>query len=196
MSVVLLISDSHQFIRRAKHRKGEAGRIRQLSQPRLNGGVGDVPAVPTQKYIHFVNGGERDVGGVAVGSGGQQARAENLLGQRVGLIGQIQQRDFSHEFDSLICHRRLTAADFVEDDLRGEKFVLLAFQIPPVTGELLMGSLDQIARRSCDNVARYRAFDVDAHGVQFGLFVMALANPHPAFGHPRPSDGRGWPKAG
>lgn len=166
MSVVLLISDSHQFVRRAKHGKGEVGRIRLFPQPGLNGGVGNVPTVPTQKYIHFVNGGECDVGGVAIGSGGQQARTENLLGQRLGTIGQVEQRDFGHEFDAQSGHRCLAAADFVDDDLRGEKLVLLALKISPVAGELLAGRLQKVACRTRRNVARYRAFDVDAHGMQ------------------------------
>src|ERR1044071_4261172 len=35
------------------------------------------------------------------------------------------------------CFGFFALCDFVEDDLRGEKFVLLALQIPPVARELL-----------------------------------------------------------
>jgi len=42
--------------------------------------------------------------------------------------------------------------------------MLCAFQIPPVAGQLLAGGLQEVASRARNNVARYRAFDVDAHG--------------------------------
>ncbi len=67
MSVVFLIVIFHQFFRRANHGKGEARNLDQAPQARLNGGICIVPAVPTQKYIHFVGAGEGDVRGVAVG---------------------------------------------------------------------------------------------------------------------------------
>ena len=47
-----------------------------------------------------------------------------------------------------------------------EKFVMLAFQIPPVAGKLLAGGLQKVAGRSRHNVARDRAFDV--FGLGFG----------------------------
>src|SRR6266545_331968 len=65
MSVSLLIFFFQQFFRCANHWKGEAGGISQFSQFGLNECIGYVPAVPTQKYIHFVNCGEGDVRGVA-----------------------------------------------------------------------------------------------------------------------------------
>lgn len=55
-----------QFFRRANHRKDEIGNLGQLSQFRLNECVGEVPAVSTKKYIHFVNRGEGDVSSVSV----------------------------------------------------------------------------------------------------------------------------------
>ena len=147
MPVVLLIGDSHQFIRRVNLRKGIALLRDEFAQPPDDGGVGDVPAIPCQQHIHFVNAGERDVGRVAVRRGRQQPRAKNLLGQRIGLISQIQQRGVSHEFEAALGHRAFSGGDFVEDNLRGEKLVLLALQIPPVAGELLEGGLQEGAGR-------------------------------------------------
>ena len=43
-------------------------------------------AIPTQEYIHFVNCGERDVRGVAVGVSGQQAGGEDFLRERIGFV--------------------------------------------------------------------------------------------------------------
>ena len=94
-----------------------------------------------QEYIHFVNRGERDVGGVAVGIGGQQAGGEDFLRERIGFVRQVQQFDLSHHVQPLLRHCRFAVGDFVENDLRREKFMLLAFQFPPVAGELLAGGL-------------------------------------------------------
>ncbi len=73
MSVNLLIFFFQQFFRCTNGRKGEAGGIIQFSQLGLNECIGDVPAVPSSQYIHFVNRGEGDVRGVAVGLGWQHA---------------------------------------------------------------------------------------------------------------------------
>jgi hypothetical protein len=60
-----------------------------------------------------------------------------------------------------------------------------ALQVPPIFGELLTGGLQEVAGRTRDNVARYRAFNVDAHVVQFCLLAASGWPPDAAGAPPR-----------
>lgn len=88
----------------------------------------------------------------------------------------------------------ITACALVEDDLRGEKTVLLALQVPPIPGQLLTRRLQPDAGGARNDVARYRAFDVDTHGVHFFYSLPVPAGPReppcptgsPARFHPAP----------
>ncbi len=92
--------------------------------------------------------------GVAISGGGKQPGLQHVGGERFNVRRRNQQREASHEFEPAFGHRRFTAGDFVEDDLRGEKFVLWAFQIPPIARELLVGGLNQISCGPGNDVAR------------------------------------------
>jgi hypothetical protein len=70
-------------------------------------------------------------------SAGSTPERRIVFGQRIGIVREIQQFDLRHQFESLPGHCRIAAGNFIENDLRGEKLLLLAFQIPPVAGELL-----------------------------------------------------------
>src|SRR6266511_5786901 len=100
MSVVLLMIVVHQFFRRANHRKREAGSIGQPSQTRLKGGVRNVPAIPTQEYIHFVDAGEGDVRGIAVRGGGEKPGRQNLSRQSLRFVGHLEQRNSLQKLQS------------------------------------------------------------------------------------------------
>ena len=116
-----------------------------------------------------MHGRQRDVGSVAVGGGGQKAGVENFAAQFVGGSGWFKQGNATQELQPLTGHRRLAVGNLVQHDLRSEKFVMLAFQIPPIAGELLAGGLQKVAGGARNDVARYRAFDVDAHGQSLRL---------------------------
>lgn len=56
----------HEFFRRGQRRKRVAALLDQSPQSLLNGDVRIVPAIPRQKYIHFMDGCERNVGSIAI----------------------------------------------------------------------------------------------------------------------------------
>jgi hypothetical protein len=58
----------------------KAGGVCQFSQFCLNEGIGYVPTVPTQKYIHFMNRGEGNVRGVPFGGASQFLEGSKLGG--------------------------------------------------------------------------------------------------------------------
>jgi len=161
---------------------GEAESLDQMPQSGLDGSVGDVPAVPTQKYIHFVGAGESDVRGVAVGSGRQKPRGQNFAGEFLHVVGHLQQRNGLQGFQPELSHRFFAKCDFIKNYLRREKFVFLTLQIPPIAGELLACGLQEVASGTRNDVARYRALDVDAHVVQ--LVDLTLTRPAATLSHP------------
>ena len=65
--------------------------------------------------------------------------------------------------DPLNPERVASGTDFIERQLRSEKSMVFALEIPPVARELLAGGLQEVPRRTGNHVARNRAFDVDAH---------------------------------
>src|SRR6266446_9004766 len=116
-----------------------------------------------------MNSGEGNVRGVAVRTGGQKSRPKHMAGERFGGRRQIQYGESGHEFEAALRHRAFSSGNFVEHDLRGEKLVPGALQVPPIFAELLASSLQKVASRARNDVARNRAFNVDAHVVLTGF---------------------------
>ena len=87
---------------------------------------------------------------------------ENAVGEGFSSRRQIQYGQSGQEFETALGHHSFPSGNFVESDLRREKLVLVAFQVPPVAGQLLTGGLQEVAGRTRNNVTRKRAFDADA----------------------------------
>jgi len=143
-----------------------------MAKPPHDGCIGDVPTIPREQYIQAVSVGEGNVRGVAISGGRKESGLKNLVGQRFSGGRQVQHSDASHEFDTALRHDAFSSGDFVENNLGGEKFVLLALQIPPVAGELLARGLDEVTRGTRHDVAWYRALDADAHGRSLRLSLF------------------------
>ncbi len=136
--------------------------------------AGGTPALPSEISEPQVCGGGRrrcDGRGGADGGRRQKPGGEDFLGEFLHFVGHRQERNGLQEVEPKVRHRFFSEGNFGEDNLRGQQFVLLAFQIPPVAGELLAGGLQKVTGGARNDVARYRAFHVDAHVVQFCLLV-------------------------
>lgn len=89
---------------------------------------------------------------------------KNAVSECFSVDCQIQHGESGNEFEAAFRHFAFSGRNFVEDNLRREKFVLRPPQVPPVAGELLAGGLQNVAGRARNEIARNRALNVNAHG--------------------------------
>lgn len=68
---------------------------------------------------------------------------KHLLGERFSGGCQIQHSQSSHEFQPALGHLAFSVGDFVQHDLRSEKFVPRALQVPPIFGDLLAAACNK-----------------------------------------------------
>jgi hypothetical protein len=101
--------------------------------------------------------------GIAISGRGEKPGSKDSPREFLHFISHGQEWNGLQAFEPKLSHRFFSESNFVEHDLRGEKLVPVALQVPPISGELLASGLQKVAGRARDNVARYRAFDVDAH---------------------------------
>ena len=90
-------------------------------QPVGNEGIGDVLAVPSQKKIHPVNACCGKVRCVANGDLRQNAVNDQLGGESVHFLVQVEQRDVGQKLKAFGCFGRLAFTGFVEHELGGEE---------------------------------------------------------------------------
>ena len=81
-----------------------------------------------------MDGSQRDVGGITFRPSRKEAGVKDFTAQFICRAGRFKQWKAAQQCQSSAGHHYLAIGDFVQYDLRRKKFMLLAFQIPPVAG--------------------------------------------------------------
>ena len=128
-------------------------------------GICDVLAIPSEEIIHFPNDRHRNVQGIAefvlrniasikIKSGKFQAwLVDGKHAKRTGVF---------HPFCGMA---GISRCDFVENDLRKDTVKTWHGILPPVPGDFLSGSHDDVSARAGHQVAQNCGFDIDGfHG--------------------------------
>ena len=122
-------------------------------------GIGDVFAIPCQKKIHPVNTRGGKMRCVANGELRQNAVNDQLGGESVHFLVQVEQRHVGQKLQAFRCLGGIADTGLVEYQLRREEVKLVPLAIPPLAGEFLSRELQQIAGRPRDIEARNGGLD-------------------------------------
>jgi len=131
-------SDLHQFSGCADERAGEAELAAHSFDAALDMQVVNVDAVPREKILHAVNGGEGNVDGIARGFDRDGVFDEQVLRQGIG-PGRIGKLRDACEFTPAFRHElRVSLRSLAQGDAGNEQAVVLPLGVPPLAGRLLV----------------------------------------------------------
>jgi hypothetical protein len=122
-------------------------------------GVGDVGAVPREKVVEAVNSGDGDVERICARLGWKPSGRDEMATERYRFIRRVEDRRVSQRGQPPGGRIRVTGGGLVEDKLRYVELERMA-AVPPLAGDLLLRSADEIPCRSGRQVADDGRLDV------------------------------------
>ena len=152
-------------------------------------------AVPRQQKVYSVNGGYGDMGSVARGFPRQDLRPQYLLREQDCPIIDGKQRKWLDQGETPLSRSVVPLGGFIQDDPGNNHAKVASSNVPPLTGNLLSGSYDQVTARPACEVARNRGFKVKRwdhnRSLHWKLLARNVANvqsyPMPSGSYRRPA---------
>ena len=121
--------------------QGPADRFNPVPQ----GGIGNVSAIPGNKVVHTVDRRNRDVQGIHVRVLGKGNPFDEIVGEAFRFLGHVQFGDPGKDVEPLLGRFRIAGGALLSNGLGNVRIELRQVLGPPIVGELLIRSRQQVA---------------------------------------------------
>ncbi len=168
---------SKKLFGRADERHGEAASLDETGHPREELRVRDVGAVPGEKVVHSMDGGDCDVKGVRQRLERQEVLGDDLQPEPLGRVRQLEDGNVDQEGHAPRNRFGIASTRLLDDERRHEQLEVTLPGPPPVFRDLLMPGHDQIPRRARGEVADDGRLKVHASSHAAMLALRDLRRP-------------------